>query len=111
MHYYNDYRPHESLKNKTPNQFEIDYYNKKATINSWLFLDSPNENLTIFLDRSTFATLIFADNRCDLRLYNYFRFFIIANRFIICESYRMYIHNNPLMFFFYLLLFKHVVLT
>lgn len=31
MYYYNDYRPHESLKNKTPNQFEIDYYNKKAT--------------------------------------------------------------------------------
>ena len=52
MHYYNDYRPHESLKNKTPNQFEIDYYNKKATNWSWLFLDSPNENLTIFLDRS-----------------------------------------------------------
>lgn len=36
MRYYNDYRPHQTLKNKTPNQFENDYYagisNKKATI-------------------------------------------------------------------------------
>ena len=38
MKYYNDYRPHETLKNKTPNQFENDCYvetnNKKVTINS-----------------------------------------------------------------------------
>ena len=26
MKYYNDYRPHESLKNKTPNQVENDYW-------------------------------------------------------------------------------------
>ena len=36
MRYYNDYRPHQTFKNKTPNQFENDYYagisNKKATI-------------------------------------------------------------------------------
>ena len=25
MNYYNDYRPHFSLKNKTPNQVENDY--------------------------------------------------------------------------------------
>lgn len=25
MTYYNDYRPHKSLKNKTPNQVELDY--------------------------------------------------------------------------------------
>lgn len=29
MKYYNDYRPHQTLKNKTPNQFENDYYNEK----------------------------------------------------------------------------------
>lgn len=38
MKYYNDYRPHQTLKNKTPNQFECNYYakinNKKATISS-----------------------------------------------------------------------------
>lgn len=36
MKFYNDYRPHQKLNNKTPNQFENDYYakinNKKATI-------------------------------------------------------------------------------
>lgn len=25
MKYYNDYRPHQTLKNKTPNQFESEY--------------------------------------------------------------------------------------
>lgn len=29
MKYYNDYRPHQTLKNKTPNQFERDYYAEK----------------------------------------------------------------------------------
>lgn len=28
MKYYNDYRPHQTLKNKTPNQFKNDYYNE-----------------------------------------------------------------------------------
>lgn len=36
MEFYNNYRPHESLKNKTPNQFEAEYYenlaNKKSQI-------------------------------------------------------------------------------
>lgn len=35
MKYYNDYRPHQTLKNKTPKQFEEEFYhnkyNKKAT--------------------------------------------------------------------------------
>jgi len=35
MNYYNDYRPHQTLKNKTPNEFEDSYFaelsNKKAT--------------------------------------------------------------------------------
>lgn len=25
MKYYNDYRPHQTLKNKTPNQFEAEF--------------------------------------------------------------------------------------
>ena len=29
MRYYNDYRPHQTLKNKTPNQFEKEFYEKK----------------------------------------------------------------------------------
>ena len=29
MKNYNDYRSHQTLKNKTPNQFENDYYNEK----------------------------------------------------------------------------------
>ena len=29
MKFYNEYRPHQTLKNKTPNQFESDYFNKK----------------------------------------------------------------------------------
>ena len=36
--FYNDYRPHETLKYKTPNQFEAEFYtensSKKATNNS-----------------------------------------------------------------------------
>ena len=28
MKYYNEYRPHQTLKNKTPNQFESDYFEK-----------------------------------------------------------------------------------
>lgn len=28
MNFYNDYRTHQTLKNKTPNQFESDYYNE-----------------------------------------------------------------------------------
>ena len=28
MKYYNDYRPHQTLKNKTPSQYENDYYNE-----------------------------------------------------------------------------------
>lgn len=36
MKFYNEYRPHETLKNKTPNQFEEEFYtnelNKKTTI-------------------------------------------------------------------------------
>ncbi|MBR4418633.1 MAG: DDE-type integrase/transposase/recombinase [Clostridia bacterium] len=31
MEFYNNYRPHESLKNKTPNQFEAEFY-KNLTI-------------------------------------------------------------------------------
>ena len=27
MKFYNEYRPHETLKNKTPNQFEEEYFN------------------------------------------------------------------------------------
>ena len=29
MKFYNEYRPHQTLKDKTPNQFESDYFNKK----------------------------------------------------------------------------------
>ena len=36
MKFYKEYRPHETLKNKTPNQFEEEFYtnelNKKTTI-------------------------------------------------------------------------------
>ena len=28
MKYYNEYRPHQSLNNKTPNQFEEEYFAK-----------------------------------------------------------------------------------
>ena len=30
MEFYNNYRPHESLKNKTPNQFEAEFYENLA---------------------------------------------------------------------------------
>ena len=56
MQYYNEYRPHQTLKNKMPDAFENAYYieneNKKATNISWLFLDSPIKNLTLFIDFS-----------------------------------------------------------
>lgn len=32
VQYYNDYRPHMSLQNKTPNQFEDDYWSEVSSV-------------------------------------------------------------------------------
>lgn len=38
MEFYNNYRPHESLKNKTPNQFEAEFYENLAIKKSQISL-------------------------------------------------------------------------
>lgn len=38
MDFYNNYKPHESLKNKTPNQFEAEFYKNLAIKKSQISL-------------------------------------------------------------------------